>query len=75
MWDEGFKRKADVASEVRDWLEARIKELEANYLKANESEEGELDYWVQITNQRYSQLAGPAKKMADSINADLDEVT
>ena len=75
MWDEGFKHKADAASEARDWLEARIKELDAKYLKANESEEGELDYWVQITTQRYSQLSEPARKIADTINTILEGVT
>ena len=74
MWDESFKRKSDTASEVRDWLEARIKELGAQYLKSNEAEEGELDYWVQITRQRYDQLSESARKIADTINLILEEV-
>jgi len=75
LWKEGFKNKSDVASEVRDWLESRIKELDSQYLKSNESEEGELDYWVQITNQRYAQLSPTGRKMADSINAVLETVS
>lgn len=74
MWDEAFKRKSDTAGEVRDWLEARIKELDSKYLEKNEAEEGELDYWVQITTQRYAQLSDPARRIADAINQILDDV-
>jgi hypothetical protein len=74
LWKERFKNKSDAASEVRDWLESRIKELDSEYLKSNESEEGELDYWVQITRQRYAQLSPPARQMANAINAVLETI-